>query len=349
MSARHRLALVVLWIMAGCAHREPVAPDAALTGDAPFRFALVGDVPYTDAQTAMFDNLIAAVNADRRVRFVLHVGDIKGGSAPCDDAALLGRFRQYQRFDRPFVYTPGDNEWTDCHRGKAGRFYPPERLARLREIFFPAPGFTAGMAVKVRSQSALPDFAEFVENVLWVQARVVFATVHVVGSNNNLEPWSGIDPGDSAAHPRADRLAEFQRREAAALAWLEEVFRVARQRRSAGVFVAIHANPNFDLAAEDAGRQGFNAFLDLLEAKTVAYGRPVVLAHGGSHYFRIDKPLFGPTVDGPRRRLEHFTRVETFGTDDVHWIRVNVDPADPNVFGFEPAIVPANRFARPPP
>ena len=46
--------------------------------------------------------------------------------------------------------------------------------------------------------------------------------------------------------------------------------------------------------------------------------------HGDSHYFRIDKPL----LDAQGRRLENFTRVETFGdnqangNNDVHWVKV---------------------------
>jgi hypothetical protein len=77
--------------------------------------------------------------------------------------------------------------------------------------------------------------------------------------------------------------------------------------------------------------------LAALEQETVAFGKPVVLVHGDSHYFRIDKPL---TRGG--RRLENFTRVETFGNPDVHWLRVTVDPNDPNVFTFRQQIVRNN-------
>jgi hypothetical protein len=75
----------------------------------------------------------------------------------------------------------------------------------------------------------------------------------------------------------------------------------------------IQANPAFELPA--AQRTGFNDFLAALEAETIAYGRPVVLVHGDSHYFRIDKPLIGTRT---RRRVENFTRVETFGENDNH-------------------------------
>jgi len=73
--------------------------------------------------------------------------------------------------------------------------------------------------------------------------------------------------------------------------------------------------------------------------------------HGDSHYFRIDKPL----LDAQGRRLENFTRVETFGNNaanglnDVQWLKVFVDPRSREVFSYQPQIVPGNRVAVPAP
>jgi hypothetical protein len=64
-----------------------------------------------------------------------------------------------------------------------------------------------------------------------------------------------------------------------------------------------------------------------------------VLVHGDSHYFRIDKPLVGTRTG---RRIEHFTRVETFGENDNHWLHVTVEPGSPNVFVFDQRIVTLN-------
>jgi hypothetical protein len=90
-------------------------------------------------------------------------------------------------------------------------------------------------------------------------------------------------------------------------------------------------------------------FLSALRTDTIAFQKPVVLVYGDSHYFRIDKPL----VDTQGRRLENFTRLETFGDNainglnDVHWVKVLVDPSSRDVFAFQPQIVPANRVAVP--
>ena len=153
------------------------------SGVAPFAFALIGDMPYGSIREAPFARLVAEINLDNDVDFVMHAGDIKAGSDRCDDSLIQHRFDLYQNFQRAFVFTPGDNKWTD----------------------------------------------------------VMFATVHVVGSNNDLEPWVGITPADSYGAPRADRIAEFERRQAATLAWLDEVFAAAADTK--GLFLLILANP----------------------------------------------------------------------------------------------------------
>jgi hypothetical protein len=107
-------------------------------------FALLGDTPYDDAQRAQFPALVDAVNADPAIRLVLHAGDVKSGSTTCDDARFADLAALYDTFRDPFVLTPGDNEWTDCHRTAAGGYLPTERLEAVRRYFFPEPGRTLG-------------------------------------------------------------------------------------------------------------------------------------------------------------------------------------------------------------
>jgi hypothetical protein len=79
--------------------------------------------------------------------------------------------------------------------------------------------------------------------------------------------------------------------------------------------------------------------LQVLEQESLTFAKPVVLVHGDSHYFRIDQPLLGSRS---KRRIENFTRVETFGNPDVHWLKASVDSRDPNVFTFRPQYVRKN-------
>jgi hypothetical protein len=92
----------------------------------------------------------------------------------------------------PFVYTPGDNEWTDCHKTKEfSSGAPLNELAAVRNLFFPYPGSTLGGRKKHVSTQATefdrkhPGDAQFVENVMWEQGRVVFVTLNLPGSNND--------------------------------------------------------------------------------------------------------------------------------------------------------------------
>src|SRR5207237_10209928 len=103
---------------------------------------------------------------------------------------------------------------------------------------------------------------------------------------------------------------------------------------------------------ETAGQpDGFKDFLLALRDEVVAFRRPVAYVHGDSHCHRIDKPF----LDAAGRRLENFTRVETFGdnapngNNDVNWLKVLVDARSREVFVYQPQIVPRNRTAVPVP
>ena len=108
----------------------------------PVEVALLADTPYGDVQRAQFPALVADVNADPGISLVLHGGDIKNGSSTCDDVRFADIAAQYGTFQDPFVFTPADNEWTDCHRASNGGFLPTERLEAVRSTFFPRPGRT---------------------------------------------------------------------------------------------------------------------------------------------------------------------------------------------------------------
>ena len=105
------------------------------------------------------------------------------------------------------------------------------------------------------------------------------------------------------------------------------------------------------LTETDGQPDGFQALLVALRDQVIAFKKPVAWVHGDSHYFRLDKPL----LDSGGRRLENFTRVETFGdnqqngNNDVNWLKVLVDARSREVFSYQPQIVPGNRTAVPAP
>lgn len=317
--------LMLAATFASSVEAQPLQKNAQ--GYGRFEFALIGDVPYNAVDYWKLDNVIAEINADKQLAWVLHAGDIKNGSTLCSDEMFLDRFERFQRFEKPFILTPGDNEWTDCHRANNGSYLPLERLAKLREIFYPVPGLTLGQKPMIVEAQDAP----FVENMRWSEQHVMFATLHIVGSNNALAPFAGRTSADDAE--AADRIQ-------AAVEWIEETFAKAEAEDARGVLLLFQANPGIELAKGSNGRKGFEEVLEAFEREAVKFGKPVVLAHGDSHYFRIDKPMKGSRSN---RRIENVTRVETFGADDVHWLRVVVDPNSPEVFTVRQQIVLENR------
>lgn len=313
-------------LTASLSSQSASAPRSNPSGNGRFTFALIGDMPYGPEGEAKFPNVLADINRDRTLSFVVHDGDIKNGSTLCSDPMFYNRLELFNQFAHPLIYVPGDNEWTDCHRANNGSYDPMERLGFLRRVFYPTDDSLGQTTLSLERQSNDPAHADYRENVRWVVHGVLFVGLHVVGSNNNLGRTASAD-------------AEYAGRNAANLAWLRQSFDLAATNGCRAVMIVIQANPNFDLPATSPQRTGFNDFLAALEEETLAARGPVVLVHGDSHYFRIDKPLVG-TRSG--RRVEHFTRVETFGENDNHWVHVTVDPGNPNVFVFDQRIVAAN-------
>src|SRR5262249_17873305 len=137
---------------------------------------------------------------------------------------------QFQQFKKPVVYTPGDNEWTDCHKSKEFKSGAPlKELAAVRTLFFARPGHSLGgedLVVSTQAQdydTRYPTDAAYVENVMWDDHKIVFVTLNLPGSNNDTLPWTnGFE--DSVAHD-----AEVSQRTAADIRWMQAAFaRAAR-------------------------------------------------------------------------------------------------------------------------
>lgn len=310
-----------------------VLAAAASADAAEFRFVALGDMPYGEPAEvyAPFEALIAEVNA-RTPAFVIHIGDTKSGSTACSDQMLDEQRAYLNSFTAPLLYTPGDNEWTDCYRNAAGGFDPLERLAYIRSTYFADPGMSLGQTpVAVESQALVmaDDFPGYPENVRLARDGVYVITVHVVGSNNNFEIRS----------PEA--AAEFMARDAANLAWLDDSFAAALAAGAPGVVVAIQADMfefDFNEFGDEAWlrHSGFANFGPALVRNAAAYGKPVLLVYGDSHIFRVFRPF--------PQTAPNVTALEVFGADDMHAVEVSVDTEDPAVFGYRPLLNPAWPF-----
>ena len=330
---------VLLGVLLGaCAgHGERLATED--TSPRSFAFALIGDLGYRPEQEPWLENVLTDLKTSpASLAFVVHVGDLghpRFGS--CTNELWARRLAQFQASPHPLIYTPGDNEWTDCHeKGGAPGYDPLERLARLRTVFFPSEQSLGGrtLALTRQSRTSDPALVKYRENVRWTHGGITFVTLHVVGSNNGR-----------GRTPEGD--AEYAERNAANLAWLREGFAAARTSRSRAIMIMQQANIFHEfppIPSELAAQQnGFTDLRALLERETIAFGKPVVLVHGDSHFFRVDKPL---GAGGATPAVENFTRVETFGQPNHHWLQVTVEVDEPQVFTFRQRIVAANVIKR---
>ena len=293
----------------------------SLSPDLIYDFALIGDVPYDETQiTRSFPNMIEELNREK-LAFVVHDGDIKAGATPCSDAAFERVYSLFETIRHPLIYTPGDNEWSDCGQVKTNAYEPLDRLQKLRMLFHSGSQSLGQRKLTLARQSDTGDFSEFRENVRWLHGGILFTTVNAPGSDNFAAS------------------KEFERRNTANIAWIRDGFSIAQRENLRAVMIIMQANPHFDLPSTNRVRRGFNAMIRTFEDESLEFGKPVVLVHGDTHYFRIDQPLVSARSG---RRVENFTRVETYGNPDMHWLKVHVDWRNPNVFQFQPRIVKSN-------
>lgn len=323
--------------------------------DRPVTIAVIGDWPYNKLLLDNAHLLIDSVNADPAVSRLVHVGDIHAGSMPCTSADILPPiplsnpgynqkiFYQFQQFDKPVVYTPGDNEWTDCQKSKQFKSGDPlKELASVRGLFFAKPGFTLGKEAQVVSQArafdpSFPSDAQFVENAMWQQGKVVFATLNVPGSNNDTLPWAGTFANQAAQDQ------EVAERTAADLRWLEATFKKAKKDHARAVVIAIQADM-WDPAAITATTNELSAYTPIVQKLadlTDDFRGQVLLLNGDSHVYGSDRPLADPSsatgVIHHTQAVPNLTRITVQGstTAPSEWLRLTIDPRKPQPFQWE--------------
>ena len=275
-------------VVALCAAMSATAADCT--------FAAFGDTPYSRDEEARFPDLIAELNREQ-LAFIVHVGDFKSANARCSDELFLQRRDWFNYFHHPLVFVPGDNEWTDCRRRFAGGYDPLERMRKLRELFF-RDGHSLGQVrlTLERQPGAYPEHAR------WRHERLLFATLNVPGGANNAR----LMP------------EEYRVRNAAVIEWLADSFRRARNEALAGVVVIMHANP---WAAPAGHYFGYRELLSALAREARAFPGSVLLVHGDTHRFRVDRPLRDLATREP---VANLTRVEVHGHPAMNWVRIRV-------------------------
>jgi hypothetical protein len=333
---RAAVALAVSTLMA--------AGGAAAQTVTPFSFGLWGDLPYAKngdgpKMRRLIDNMNAA-----DIAFSMFDGDTKDGSSECTNASYADAAALFDSLKRPVIYVPGDNEWTDCHRLNNGGHDNLERLAYLRKTLF-ATNQSYGQSKLTLEQQGKPG-EKFSENTRLIHNGVVFVGLNIPGSNNNkvLGEKDCTKKSARKADQCAADNAEYEERDAANIAWMKEAIAKAKALKAPGVVLTFQADLGFDLPeTEDVnerktpGFDGYDRFIDALVDEAKAYDGQILIVHGDTHFFKVDKPLVNQA-----NLIANVTRVETFGSPNAHWVKVDVDPTARELFVVHPMIVPGN-------
>lgn len=311
------------------------------TSASSYSFGLWGDMPYKKAGDApKLPAVLASLNASD-IAFSMYDGDIKDGSSTCNDTVYTDALTMFNSMKKPVIYVPGDNEWTDCHRSNNGSMNPLERLAHLRRVLYPTVNSLGQQTMALQHQGTLGQ--PYVENTRFTYGSVVFAGFNMPGSNNNHmgtpKQCTSKSKRNQADCDAAE--AEYVARDAANRQWLKATFDQAHSSAAKGVVLVVQGEPGFDVAetediddSQSPDVTGYRAFMADVEAQTRNFGGQVLFVHGDQHVFKTDKPL--PRTLKP---LMNFTRVETFGSPSLHWVKITVNPASANVFQIEPVLV----------
>jgi hypothetical protein len=300
-----------------------------------FSFALIGDQPYNDFFEPATDSLIQHIGNEPDINWILHVGDIKGGNEICNNELIIRRIAQLQRSEKPLVYVPGDNEWTDCHRPSNGNFNTQERLNFLRQQAFPQPSSLGKTKFKVRQQNSHP----YPEHLMWTQGSTLFVSLNIPGSNNDL-----LNPKSrKTTSKKAEQL--LKARDQAMNAWLGEAEALFNNpgTRLTETVIAIQGNPidGSGGASTNPAKNGYAGFMIRLVKYIKATGRPVLLAHGDTHRFKWDKPSlerFGGTPETDAL----FYRVEGWGHPFMNaWVKVKVKQGSATPFEASSVSLPS--------
>ena len=292
-------------IVAFAQNGTPINPNAnnvltvAAYGDSPY-----GLNPTDTTQTDKTLAFIESINNDPKVDLVLHVGDIHSGKQFCTEAYDRTIYDLWAAFKNPLIYSPGDNEWTDCHKsGEGGHVEvgggpvdyadgdPLANLDLVRSIFFAVPGYSLGgrkKQVLTQAQNYDPDHptdGNYVENVMWEQSKVLFVTVNIPGgSNNDADNWFG--------QPRTQaQTDEIAQRTQADLDWLDAAFAQAQADGSEAVVIQQQADMWDPDGKAVTHLANYEPFIASIAAHALAFGSPVLLLNGDSHHYRSDNPF----------------------------------------------------------
>lgn len=259
----------------------------------PTQFAVISDIPYSDSEYAVLehpDGVIAKAIKALNPLVLIHLGDFKLARASCSDELFRDRYRQIAQLNpHKTVYTPGDNDWTDCDRltlNFSKRYDELERLEFLRQLFF-----TQDELQLSKDIVGLTRQEGFTDNATWQLDNVLFATIHLPGTNNGRSQIERSDKND--ALNAADQRDHYNEE------WIIKLFQTARSHSSIeSIVLAFHADIyEYDTDKKPACSKetrtacdGYQKIRELIKTQAIQYKKPVLTMHGDSLPYCFNQP-----------------------------------------------------------
>lgn len=249
----------------------------------------IGDMPYNAEQQKILDNQIIPTIRASKNDFVVHLGDfIAGGDfLSCRDNTITkARDYIYSLHPNKVFYTPGDNDWTDCDRdSKTQRFSEYNRLSYLRDVFYTTP------PAYPKKWNVIQQ-ANYPENAIWIVNNIVYATLHVVGTNNGRTQIL-LDNPDKA-------LQNVLARDKANMQWLQHVKNYATNYHADAIMIFSQADVNVyenkKQGCTDDNQidcDGFDIYRKATSRIAQEFKKPVFYIHGDTSAYCIDKNFGG--------------------------------------------------------
>ena len=213
-------------------------------------FTVIGDVPYNEEERTGLIKLIETHNAKANSEFVVHVGDIKPSVLPCDESIYEDVSTILKDFETPTFIVLGDNEYNDCDD-------PDQGLALWNQYFL-------HLNENWSFQHTVEYQEERLENFAWVEKKVLFIGLNIVGSSvHDEEEWE-------------QRLTDDAN-------WVRDQVD-AHKNDIEALVVFGHAN------MIEAGPAKFSTFTDSFRATATDFNKPILYVQGDGHIWFQNRP-----------------------------------------------------------
>ena len=360
--------------------------EAASHKNKNFEFAATGDFDYTDPlapgylttwQHTQTVNIIHDINKSA-AKFTLGVGDSGNSTAKTQEYLDIKKREVFDLFDRPFITTLGDNDWSQTRSVTPPFLTQLETLEASRITYFSGDKSLGKKKFRVVKQKGYP------ENQRFIYRDIVFATFHTIGEYDLITPLNGVPPQDVID-------AEYIARRDANLCWIRKAFACAKRKHAKAVVFCTQADhwyrdtltPTFHNGyvnqykkdpINTTNRSNFQSYYELLRQESLEFGKveyenvfvsqaigyqprpvggkPVLVIYGDSHRFTMDSPIIFPPGGflGENQSgqwdafqawdMPNYLELQVLGSPRQGWVKIKVDFDDPQLFSIGRGPIP---------